>query len=127
VTTAQRHATTPGRWFGRLIGPTTGDAADGPEPDRRPSAAQPIAQAQLRRQIEVVGTVAQTESVDQPGGNWFEAELDDGSGRLTLVWLGRRAVPGITLGRRLRARGRLASDRGRAVVFNPDYTLLLPS
>jgi RecG-like helicase len=53
----------------------------------------------------------------------LEAELFDGSGSVTLVWLGRRRIPGIEPGRRLTARGRFASFDGRQVIYNPWYEL----
>ena len=52
------------------------------------------------------------------------AELYDGSGVLTVVWLGRRNIEGIQPGRKLRVRGRVAQREGRPVVFNPSYELL---
>lgn len=53
----------------------------------------------------------------------LEAELFDGSGSVTLVWLGRRRIPGIEPGRSLTARGRFASFDGRQVIYNPWYEL----
>jgi hypothetical protein len=53
----------------------------------------------------------------------LEAELFDGSGSVTLVWLGRRRIPGIEPGRRLTARGRFAAFEGRQVIYNPWYEL----
>jgi RecJ-like exonuclease len=53
----------------------------------------------------------------------LEAELFDGSGSVTLVWLGRRRIPGIEPGRTLTARGRFGSFEGREVIYNPWYEL----
>jgi hypothetical protein len=53
----------------------------------------------------------------------LEAELFDGSGTVTLVWLGRRRIVGIEPGRRLSASGRLALDGDRKVIYNPFYEL----
>jgi hypothetical protein len=54
----------------------------------------------------------------------LEAELYDGSGVLTLIWLGRRRIGGIDCGRKLTATGRIATMEGRRVMFNPQYELL---
>ena len=54
----------------------------------------------------------------------LEAELFDGSGSVTLVWLGRRRIPGIEPGRTLTARGRFAAFDGRQVIYNPRYELI---
>ncbi|MCF6743572.1 DNA-binding protein [Blastococcus sp. KM273128] len=53
----------------------------------------------------------------------LEAELFDGSGSVTLVWLGRRRIAGIEPGRSLTARGRFAAFDGRQVIYNPWYEL----
>ena len=53
----------------------------------------------------------------------LEAELFDGSGSLTLVWLGRRRIPGIEPGRTVTARGRFAAVEGKRVIYNPWYEL----
>ncbi|GMA39758.1 hypothetical protein [Mobilicoccus caccae] len=53
-------------------------------------------------------------------------ELDDGSGLLDVVWLGRREVPGIRPGVHLRAEG-LVSLRGpKRTMFNPAYEIVPP-
>lgn len=53
----------------------------------------------------------------------LEAELDDGTDVVTLVFLGRRQIAGIEPGRALTARGRVAVRDGRKVIYNPHYEL----
>jgi hypothetical protein len=53
-----------------------------------------------------------------------EAELYDGSGRLTLLFLGRRRIAGITPGRRMVVTGRPIERDGERHMVNPRYTLL---
>ena len=53
----------------------------------------------------------------------MEAELWDGTGNVTLVWLGRRDIPGIEPGRKIVVHGRLASIKGERTIFNPSYEL----
>lgn len=52
-----------------------------------------------------------------------EAELYDGSGTITIVWLGRRRIEGVEPGRRLRATGRITGHEGSPKMFNPNYEL----
>lgn len=52
-----------------------------------------------------------------------EAELFDGSGRITLVWLGRRRIRGIEPGRAIVVSGRITCNTERPTVFNPRYEL----
>jgi hypothetical protein len=53
----------------------------------------------------------------------LEAELYDGSGVITLVWLGRRRIAGIEPGRCLRVEGRVGLHAGQRIMFNPRYEL----
>ena len=53
-----------------------------------------------------------------------EAELYDGTGRMTLLFLGRRRIPGITPGRRLVVTGRPILRDGERHMVNPRDTLL---
>ncbi|MGH3850498.1 MAG: OB-fold nucleic acid binding domain-containing protein, partial [Pseudonocardiaceae bacterium] len=56
----------------------------------------------------------------------LEAVIDDGSGRLTVVWTGRRQIAGITPGKRLvvSGRGMAQGSKGRLLLLNPSYELL---
>lgn len=62
----------------------------------------------------------------RPEGNApaLEIELTDGSGRVFVVWLGRRRIPGIHEGRRLVIHGRLNCVADHPTVYNPRYELL---
>jgi len=55
----------------------------------------------------------------------FESELYDGTGRLRIVWLGRRTVPGVEAGRRLVVTGRVTCRHAgdQVTMFNPAYEL----
>jgi hypothetical protein len=88
--------------------------------------ATPIADLADREQCEVAGTL-RTVTV-RPRGNSpaLQAELWDGSGSVTIVWLGRRSIPGIEPGRHLKVRGRVSSHRGARTIFNPGYELRPP-
>lgn len=55
---------------------------------------------------------------------WLEAELSDGTGRITLIWMGRHDIPGIEAGRDLIVEGRVSVAAGRRRMYNPRYQLL---
>ena len=83
-----------------------------------------VAEARPRERIEVGGVVValtHRPSSEPPG---LVARLDDGTGEIDLVWLGRRDVPGITPGRRLVAEGMVCTGAHRPTIFNPAYELL---
>jgi hypothetical protein len=80
-----------------------------------------------RRRARVRGTVRAMRL--QPwaeGVVSLELTLDDPTGGLTVVFLGRRAVPGIELGRELEVEGMVSESRNRLVILNPIYRLLVP-
>lgn len=101
---------------------------------------QEVECAVLRSKTAAVGAVAVNEcTVGKPvcvagtlravvlrplaGVPTLEAELYDGTGTVTLVWLGRRRIRGIDPGRTLVARGRLTRREGKPTVYNPAYEL----
>jgi hypothetical protein len=53
----------------------------------------------------------------------LEAEMYDGTGTVTLIWLGRRRIGGIEPGRSLVARGRLTTHDRRPTIYNAAYEL----
>jgi hypothetical protein len=83
---------------------------------------------QVRRgeRVSITGrlrTVCYTPRTNLPT---LEADLYDGSDVVTLVWLGRRQIPGIEPGRQLTVRGRIAVRDARKVIYNPYYELEAP-
>ncbi|HVW80435.1 MAG TPA: OB-fold nucleic acid binding domain-containing protein [Mycobacteriales bacterium] len=86
--------------------------------------ATAVKQCQNREQVTVMGTVRSLTLRPRAGTPTLEVELYDGSGTVTLTWLGRREIAGITPGRQLTASGRLTTNGGRRVIFNPRYELV---
>lgn len=85
--------------------------------------ASPIAQLPDRCRATVAGTLRTVTLRPVGGVPALEAELYDGSGVVTLVWLGRRRVAGIEPGRWLTATGLVAEQDGRRLMYNPRYEL----
>jgi hypothetical protein len=80
-----------------------------------------------RDMVTVLGRVRSLTLRPRAGTPSLEVDLYDGTGTVTLVWLGRREIVGITPGRQLRATGRITSSGARRVIFNPRYELVLDS
>jgi hypothetical protein len=72
----------------------------------------------------VIGTIRTTTLRPRAGSPALVAEVYDGTGVLTVVWLGRRSIAGVEAGRRIRVHGRVAQRDGRPVLFNPRYDQL---
>jgi hypothetical protein len=75
------------------------------------------------RSVTVSGRLRSVVYTPRTNHPTLEAELFDGSGTVTLIWLGRRRIVGIEPGRRLAATGRLAEQGERKVIYNPFYEL----
>ena len=86
--------------------------------------ATPINEARDREVVDVAGTVRSVTLRPVGGVPALEADLYDGSGAVTLVFLGRRSVAGIHPGRTMSAHGRLAKADRRSVIYNPAYQLV---
>ena len=71
----------------------------------------------------MLGRLRSVEFCPQDAAATLEAELFDGTEGITLIWMGRRRIPGIEPGRTIKARGRLAVREGRKVLYNPYYEL----
>jgi hypothetical protein len=76
-----------------------------------------------RERVVVRGTLRHVTLRPRSGTPALEAELYDGSGTVTVVWLGRRRIAGIEPGVALRVQGRLSTQDGVRVIYNPRYEL----
>jgi hypothetical protein len=85
--------------------------------------AVPIADCAQREVVDVAGTLRAVTRRPRGASLTMEADLFDGTGSITLVWLGRRDIPGIEPGRKVIVHGRLATIRGERTIFNPSYEL----
>lgn len=120
-------ATTDGGAFKRMLRRLTSDvdtldAVDLSE-DAERSGAQRASDCACGDEVEVLGRLRSVEFCSQDADASLEAELFDGSEGVTLIWLGRRRIPGIEPGRTMRVRGRLAVRDGRKVLYNPFYEI----
>jgi amino acid transporter len=83
----------------------------------------PIAHGGHRERVALAGTLQAVTRRPHGTSLSMEAELWDGTGRVTLVWLGRRDLAGIEPGRKIIVHGRLTNLRGERAIFNPSYEL----
>jgi DNA/RNA endonuclease YhcR with UshA esterase domain len=85
------------------------------------SGATTVSACLDRTPVTVCGTVRAMTIRPRAGVPALEAELYDGSGTVTLVWLGRRTIAGLGPGRRVKATGRITTAEGRKLIYNPRY------
>ncbi len=77
----------------------------------------------MREPVKVRGTIRTVTLRPRGGVPALEAELDDGSEVLTVIWLGRRRIAGIGPGRSIEVQGRIGVQNRSPVMFNPRYEL----
>jgi hypothetical protein len=76
-----------------------------------------------RTHVLLSGTLRTVTLRPRGGVPALEAELFDGSGAITIVWLGRRQISGIGPGRQIEVEGRIGVQDGVRVMYNPRYEL----
>jgi hypothetical protein len=82
-----------------------------------------VADVDDRQHVDLHGSLRTVTLRPRGGVPALEAELYDGSGVLTLIWLGRRRIAGIEPGRALKVSGRTGVQDGARVMYNPRYEL----
>ena len=80
-----------------------------------------IGEAKPRTLARVAGIVEGIRVRPREGLPAIEAVVTDGSGTVTAVWLGRRSLSGLSLGRKVILEGRLAGDPRSMQLMNPRY------
>ncbi|RBY97866.1 DNA-binding protein [Blastococcus sp. TF02-8] len=119
--------TRPDGWWSRTLQRLTADDHAIDAQTLRAEAAnagcEPVSSCRKGEVVTVTGRLKSVVYTPRETVPTLEAELFDGSGSVTLVWLGRRRIPGIEPGRTLTARGRFAAFDGRQVIYNPWYEL----
>jgi hypothetical protein len=118
--------------FRRMMRKLTSDVevldADDLSSDAERSGAQRASECACGQEVTVFGRLRSVEfcaqDADGEGKASMEAELFDGTEGVTLIWLGRRRIPGIEPGRTMRVRGRMALRDGHKVLYNPYYEIL---
>ena len=77
-----------------------------------------------RERVRLRGTLRTVTLRPRGGVPALEAELYDGSGVITVVWLGRRRISGISPGRSMEIQGRIGFLDGQRIMYNPRYELM---
>lgn len=111
------------RWARRLTTDVAELDADDLSRDAVRCGARRADECHSGEQVVMLGRLRSVEFCPQGAAASLQAELFDGTDGVTLIWLGRRRIPGIEPGRTIKVRGRLAMREGRKVLYNPHYEL----
>lgn len=91
--------------------------------DAEREGARPVAGCSDREMVVLRGTIRAVTHPPQHEAPRLEAEFDDGSGVVTLIWMGRREISGVQAGSILRVEGRISCQKDRRTIYNPRYEL----
>jgi RecG-like helicase len=80
-----------------------------------------IQDASTRSRVRLAGVVRRITVRPLEESESLEALLYDGTGEVTVVWMGRRSIPGLGLGTRVVVEGMLAEQRGERRLVNPSF------
>jgi RecG-like helicase len=78
-----------------------------------------IADAPLRQPIRIAGVIRRMTVLPMQGKEALQALVSDGTGEVTIVFMGRRGIGGLSLGTRVVVEGVLAEYRGEVRAVNP--------
>jgi hypothetical protein len=112
------------RAFRRFASSNAELEADEMQETVRSEGAIPIRSCEDRQRVQLTGIISTVTINPRAGHPALEVELRDGSGAVTLVWLGRRQISGIDPGRQIKVSGRISCHGGRRLLYNPRYELL---
>ena len=89
-----------------------------------PADCAPIASVGFRQHVRVGGRIHALRVQPRAGVATLECTLVDPTGAITVVFLGRRQVPGIAVGTRLVLDGVVGEHHGNEAILNPSYEIL---
>jgi RecG-like helicase len=78
-----------------------------------------IADARLREPARIAGVIRRMTVLPFEGKEALQALISDGTGEVTVVFMGRRGIGGLSLGARVVVEGVLAEQRGDVRMMNP--------
>jgi hypothetical protein len=103
---------------------STFEFPDHPSWDKRPIATQ-VKLAKPRGILHAKGKIVSTKTVEIDHDPTEICTLDDGSGQINLVFLGREKVAGLEVDSRCEIEGTVGKNlQGQLYILNPLYTLL---
>lgn len=81
----------------------------------------PIAGAPSRSRAKVAGVVRRITVRPLEGYESLEALVSDGTGEMSIVWMGRRSMPGLSLGTRIVVEGVVGEHGTSRRMVNPSF------
>ncbi|MGZ8754194.1 MAG: OB-fold nucleic acid binding domain-containing protein [Acidimicrobiia bacterium] len=83
--------------------------------------ATEIVDVPIRVPVKLAGVVRRITVNPEEGLEALEALLSDGTGEISVVWMGRRSIPGLKLGTRVVVEGVVGDHRRGPRMVNPTF------
>ena len=83
-----------------------------------------IADSETRTPTKIAGEIKRMRIKPRSGIPSVELVINDGTGEATVIFSGRRSIPGVDHGKCIMVDGVPHRDGARTVILNPAYTLL---
>lgn len=80
-----------------------------------------IADVPIRTPVKLAGVVRRITVHPEHGLEALEALLTDGTGEVSVLWMGRRSIPGLTLGTKVVLQGVVGEQRQGRRMVNPSF------
>ena len=110
-----------------LVLPPMAPVGQGPAVTADELGRVPMGALQWRQPAVVEGKVEQLVIESVGGAPSLIAVIDDGTGRVDLLFMGRAHLGGVELGAKLRATGTSGAHRGRMTMLNPVIEITVPA
>ena len=78
-----------------------------------------ISGAPMRQPVRIAGVIRRMTVLPMEGKEALQALISDGTGEVTIVFMGRRGIGGLSLGKRVVVEGALGEHRGDVRMVNP--------
>ena len=78
-----------------------------------------IADTTMRQPVRIAGVIRRMTVLPMEGKEALQALISDGTGEVTIVFMGRRGIGGLSLGKRVVVEGVLGEHRGDTRMVNP--------
>jgi RecG-like helicase len=82
-----------------------------------------IGEAEPRQRVKIAGVIRRLTVLPMQDNESLEVVVSDGTGEVSIQFMGRRAIRGLTLGTRVVIEGVLGQQHGRTVMLNPRLEL----
>jgi len=88
--------------------------------------ARRVIDGRPRARVVITGMIVETQVVSRGNSPVYRCTLEDGSGELDILFLGRSSVPGFSVGTRCSVEGLALKEDNRLAVWNPLYRFEAP-